>query len=102
MRLALFHLIKSSKLKMNDERRRKPLYAINARCAFLGGAAIEQFTDRPLKLSQKVVSPKSKLTRAIRKPKATWVEPMFYADVEYRDIASEGLLRASSFKRLSK
>ena len=49
-----------------------------------------------------VVSPKSKLTRPIRKPKATWVEPMFYADVEYRDITSEGLLRASSFKGLSR
>ena len=49
-----------------------------------------------------VVSPKSKLTRPIRKPKATWVEPNFYADVEYRDITSEGLLRASSFKGLSK
>lgn len=49
-----------------------------------------------------VVSPKSKLTRAIRKPKATWVEPTFIADVEYRDITSEGLLRASSFKGLSR
>jgi len=49
-----------------------------------------------------VVSPKSKLTRPIRKPKATWVEPKFYADVEYRDITSEGLLRASSFKGLIK
>ncbi|MHC4050164.1 non-homologous end-joining DNA ligase [Bradyrhizobium sp. 25ACV] len=48
-----------------------------------------------------VVSPKAKLTKAIRKPKATWVEPKFYADVEYRDITSEGLLRASSFKGLS-
>jgi bifunctional non-homologous end joining protein LigD len=38
----------------------------------------------------------------IRKPKATWVEPKFYADVEYRDITSEGLLRASSFKGLIK
>ena len=47
-----------------------------------------------------VVSPKSKLTKPIRKPKATWVEPKFYADVEYRDITSEGLLRASSFKGL--
>ena len=44
------------------------------------------------------VSPNSKLTRPIRKPKATWVEPRFFADVEYRDITSEGLLRASSFK----
>jgi bifunctional non-homologous end joining protein LigD len=49
-----------------------------------------------------VVSPKSKLTKTIRKPKATWVEPTFYADVEYRDITSDGLLRASSFKGLSR
>lgn len=47
-----------------------------------------------------VISPKSKLTKAIRKPNATWVEPKFFADVEYRDITSEGLLRASSFKGL--
>ena len=49
-----------------------------------------------------VVSPKQKLTKPIKKPKATWVEPKFYAEVEYRDITSEGLLRASSFKGLSK
>ena len=49
----------------------------------------------------KVVSPKAQLTKPIRKPKATWVEPKFYADVEYRDITSEGLLSASSFKGLS-
>ena len=49
-----------------------------------------------------VVSPKSKLTKAIKKPKATWVEPKFVADVEYRDTTSEGLLRASSFKGLIK
>jgi ATP-dependent DNA ligase len=28
-----------------------------------------------------VVSPKSKLTKPIRKPKATWVEPTFVADI---------------------
>jgi len=44
---------------------------------------------------------RSKLTKPIKKPKATWVEPKFFADVEYRDITSEGLLRASSFKGLS-
>jgi ATP-dependent DNA ligase len=49
-----------------------------------------------------VVSPKSKLTKPVRKPKATWVEPSFVADVEFRDITSEGLLRQSSFKGLSK
>ncbi|RXG90891.1 ATP-dependent DNA ligase [Bradyrhizobium zhanjiangense] len=54
------------------------------------------------KALETVVSPKTKLTKPIRKPKATWVEPKFYADVEYRDITSEGLLRASSFKGLSK
>jgi bifunctional non-homologous end joining protein LigD len=49
-----------------------------------------------------VVSPKSKLSKQLKKPKATWVEPVFTADIEYRDITSEGLLRASSFKGLSK
>lgn len=54
------------------------------------------------KALETVVSPKTKLTKPIRRPKATWVEPKYYADVEYRDITSEGLLRASSFKGLSK
>jgi bifunctional non-homologous end joining protein LigD len=49
-----------------------------------------------------VVSPKSKLSKPLKKPKATWVEPVFSAEIEYRDITSEGLLRASSFKGLSK
>ena len=49
-----------------------------------------------------VVSPKSKLTKPIRKPKATWVEPSFIAEIEYRDITSEGLLRQSSFKGLKR
>ena len=49
---------------------------------------------------EQVVTPKQKLTKPIRKPKATWVEPRFYADIEYRDTTSEGLLRASSLKRL--
>jgi bifunctional non-homologous end joining protein LigD len=49
-----------------------------------------------------VVSPKSKLTKPIRKPHATWVEPSFTAEVEYRDVTSEGLLRQSSFKGLTR
>ncbi|WP_249166918.1 ATP-dependent DNA ligase [Bradyrhizobium sp. JYMT SZCCT0428] len=49
-----------------------------------------------------VVSPKSKLTKHVKKPRATWVDRVFMADVEYRDITSEGLLRQSSFKGLSK
>ena len=34
--------------------------------------------------------------------KAAWVETSFFAEVEYRDITSEGLLRQSSFKGLTK
>jgi bifunctional non-homologous end joining protein LigD len=49
-----------------------------------------------------VVSPKSKLTKQLTKPKATWVDPVYMADVEYRDITSEGLLRQSSFKGLKR
>ncbi|MCA6121251.1 non-homologous end-joining DNA ligase [Bradyrhizobium sp. WSM 1704] len=49
-----------------------------------------------------VISPKSKLSKPLRKPKATWVEPVFTAEIEYRDLTSEGLLRASSFKGISK
>jgi bifunctional non-homologous end joining protein LigD len=49
-----------------------------------------------------VISPKSKLTKPVRKPKATWMEPLFFADVEFRDITNEGLLRTSSFKGLSR
>lgn len=48
------------------------------------------------------VTPKSKLSKPLKKPKAVWVDPVFTADIEYRDVTSEGLLRASSFKGLSK
>ena len=50
------------------------------------------------KALDEVVSPQSKLSKPLKKPKATWVEPVFTAEVEYRDITSEGLVRASSFK----
>jgi bifunctional non-homologous end joining protein LigD len=49
-----------------------------------------------------LVTPKSKLTPPVRKPKATWVDPKLIADVEYRDITSEGYLRHTSFKELAK
>lgn len=49
-----------------------------------------------------VISPKSKLSKPLKELKATWVEPTFFADVEFRDITSEGLLRQSSFKGLSR
>jgi bifunctional non-homologous end joining protein LigD len=37
-----------------------------------------------------VVSPKSKLTKQVRKPKATWVEPVFFADVEFATSRRKG------------
>lgn len=49
-----------------------------------------------------LVTPKAMLSKPIRKPKATWVKPQYFADVEYRDITSEGLLRHSSFKGLTR
>jgi len=49
-----------------------------------------------------VVIPTSKLAEPIRDPKATWVDPKFLAEVEYRDITADGLLRAASFKGLTK
>jgi len=49
-----------------------------------------------------VVSPKSKLSKPLKRPRATWVEPFFMAEVEYRDITTEGLLRQSSFKGLTR
>jgi bifunctional non-homologous end joining protein LigD len=37
-----------------------------------------------------VISPKSRLTKPVRKPKATWVEPSFVADVEYATSRPKG------------
>jgi bifunctional non-homologous end joining protein LigD len=45
-----------------------------------------------------LVTKESRLTRKVRKPKAKWVEPKFWATVEYRDITADGLLRQSAFK----
>ena len=49
-----------------------------------------------------VVTPKSKLSKPLKKPRVTWVEPTFMAEIEYRDITSEGLLWQSSFKSWAK
>jgi bifunctional non-homologous end joining protein LigD len=59
-------------------------------------------SSRIRKQLETAVSSKSKLTKPIRAPNTTWVEPKFVAEVEYRDITADGLLRASSFKGLSK
>lgn len=49
-----------------------------------------------------LATPQQKLTTKVRKPKARWVDPKLVAEVEYRDITSEGYLRHSSFKGLAK
>ena len=45
-----------------------------------------------------ITTAKSPLTKPVNE--ATWVEPKYVADVEYRDGAAEGYLRHSSFKGL--
>ena len=43
---------------------------------------------------------KSPLTIPVKKPKATWVEPVVSAEIEYSGITDDGLLRAAVFKGL--
>jgi bifunctional non-homologous end joining protein LigD len=38
----------------------------------------------------------------LRKPKALWVRPDLFADIEFRALTGEGLLRAASFKGVAK
>ena len=48
-----------------------------------------------------LVVEKTPLTVPLRKPKAVWVKPVLRADIEYRAVTGDGLLRAASFKGLS-
>jgi bifunctional non-homologous end joining protein LigD len=41
---------------------------------------------------------KSPLTKPVKKPKATWVQPDLLIDVEYRAVTPDGRLRHASFK----
>jgi bifunctional non-homologous end joining protein LigD len=49
-------------------------------------------SSRIRKQLETVVSSKSKLTKLIRAPNTTWVEPKFVAEVEYRQDCSVGQL----------
>jgi ATP-dependent DNA ligase len=42
----------------------------------------------------------SELTKPVRNTKATEVEPPFVADVEYRDVTSEGLVRQKALPEI--
>ncbi|THK34016.1 DNA ligase D [Ensifer sp. MPMI2T] len=43
---------------------------------------------------------KSRLSHPIKKPKATWVEPQVYAEIDYGGVTDDGLLREPVFKGL--
>ena len=47
-----------------------------------------------------LVRKSSPLDLPVRKPKATWVEPLVNAEIEYSGITDDGLLRAAVFKGL--
>jgi bifunctional non-homologous end joining protein LigD len=66
------------------------------------GSGFSQKTSMSVRRAlEPLVTKESRLTRKVRKPKAKWVEPRFFADVEYRDITAEGLLRQSAFKGMN-
>jgi len=46
------------------------------------------------------ITKKSPLTVPVKKPKATWVEPVIAAEIAYSGITDDGLLRAAVFKGL--
>ena len=65
------------------------------------GSGFSQKTSMSVrKKLEALVAPEQRLTRKVRKPKARWVEPTLLAEVEYRDITADGLLRQSAFKGL--
>jgi bifunctional non-homologous end joining protein LigD len=47
-----------------------------------------------------LIRKKSPLSVPVKKPKATWVEPVIDADIEYSSFTDDGLLRATGFKGL--
>ena len=65
------------------------------------GSGFSQKTSMSVrKKLEALVTPEQKLTRKVRKPKARWVETKYFAEVEYRDVTADGLLRQSAFKGL--
>ena len=50
-----------------------------------------------------VLTDRPPITLPMRTPKAAvWVRPEYEAEVEYRGLSSDGLLRAASFKKLQR
>lgn len=67
-----------------------------------GGKVGTGFSNRMLHTLREtldpLIRPTSPLSVDVRKPKATWVEPLLQIDVQYASITSAGVLRAASFK----
>jgi bifunctional non-homologous end joining protein LigD len=67
-----------------------------------GGKVGTGFSDKLLHTLREVldplIRPTSPLSVAVRKPKATWVEPVLQIDVRYGSVTSAGVLRAASYK----
>jgi bifunctional non-homologous end joining protein LigD len=63
------------------------------------GTGYSEATARELRerLDQIIIR-KSPLSAPIKKPKATWVRPVVYAEVKYSGITDDGVLRAAAFK----
>jgi bifunctional non-homologous end joining protein LigD len=47
-----------------------------------------------------LITNKSALSIPVKKPKATWVEPVVNAEIEYSAVTDDGVLRAAVFKGL--
>ena len=66
------------------------------------GKAGTGFTFETARMLRQLLEPlavrKSPLTKPVRKPKATWVKPDVFVDVQYRTITPDGRLRHASFK----
>ena len=71
--------------------------------AYIGkaGTGFTQKSSRELRrLLEPLVIDRPAPTHAVRKTKATWVRPELSAEIQYRAVTSDGLLRHASFKGL--
>jgi bifunctional non-homologous end joining protein LigD len=86
---------KIASLYIGKRERGKLLYAGKVRSGYTEKAARE-VRER----LDPVIRKSSPLDVAVKKPKATWVEPVVDAEVEFSGITDDGLLRAAVFKGL--
>jgi bifunctional non-homologous end joining protein LigD len=73
----------------------KLLYAGKARTGYT-----EQVAREVRERLDPLITRKTPLDVAVKKPKATWVQPVVDAEIEYSGVTDDGLLRAAVFKGL--